>query len=119
MIVVVSDHNEMVDDNPQGRPSIDNEGDNCVFIAINSGQNKWIEGPVGQIDIYPTLLDLLGLNQQQWKGLGYSLMRNDITSAATSPGITAGHGTLINRQQEAWRVSDMIITSHWFEPQER
>ena len=119
VIVVVSDHNEMVDDNPQGRPSIDNEGDNCVFIAINSGQNKWIEGPVGQIDIYPTLLDLLGLNQQQWKGLGYSLMRNDITSAATSPGITAGHGTLINRQQEAWRVSDMIITSHWFEPQER
>lgn len=118
MIVVISDHNEMVDDDPHGRPSISQEGDNCVFLAINSGQNKWIEGPVGQIDIYPTLLDLLGLNAQQWKGLGYSLMRNDITTVATSPGITAGNGTLINRQQEAWHISDMIITSHWFEPKE-
>jgi len=116
MIVIASDHSEMVDfDQAHGRPSIDQEGDNCVFIAINSGQCGFIEGPIGQIDIYPTLLDLLGLNDNKWKGLGYSLMRNNIASAATSPYSLSGNGTLIKRQQEAWTISDLIIKSRWFE----
>lgn len=118
MIVIVSDHNEMIDDAPNGRPSIDKQGDDCVLVIINSGQEGLIKGPIGQIDIYPTLLDLLGENSQRWKGLGYSLMRNDITSVAISPSITAGHSTLINRQLEAWKISDLIITSRWFSPKE-
>ena len=118
MIVIVSDHNEMIDDAPNGRPSIDREGDNCVFIAINSGQNGLIEGPIGQIDIFPTLMDLLGLNEHKWKGLGLSVMRNDICSAAVSPSVVAGSSPMLLRQQQAWRISDMIITSRWFEPRE-
>ncbi len=115
MIVIVSDHNEIVDDAPNGRPSIDKEGDNCAMIIINSGQQGRIAGPIGQIDIYPTLLDLLGLNSQQWKGLGHSVLRGNITSVATAPTTTAGNSTLTSRQQEAWRISDMIITSRWFD----
>lgn len=118
MIVIVSDHNEMVDDNPKGRPSIDPEGDNCVFLAINSGQSGLIEGPIGQIDIYPTLMDLLGLNFNQWKGLGLSVLRNDICSVATSPNSVSGYSPLLTRQKQAWRISDMIITSRWYEPKE-
>lgn len=118
MIVIVSDHNEMVDDNPKGRPSIDPEGDNCVFLAINSGQSGLIEGPIGQIDIYPTLMDLLGLNFNQWKGLGLSVLRNNICSVATSPNSVSGDSPLLTRQKQAWRISDMIITSRWYEPKE-
>ncbi|MBR5086093.1 MAG: LTA synthase family protein [Muribaculaceae bacterium] len=118
MIVIVSDHNEMIDDSPKGRPSIDLEGDNCVFLAINSGQSGLIDGPIGQIDIYPTLMDLLGLNFNQWKGLGLSILRNDICSVATSPNSAAGDSPLLNRQKQAWRISDMIITSRWYEPNE-
>lgn len=118
MLVIVSDHNEMIDDDDNGRPSIDREGDNCVMLIVNSGQAGEIEGPIGQIDVYPTLLDLLGLNSQKWKGLGYSLLRNEITSAATSPSSIAGNSTLINRQQEAWRISDLMITSRWFSPKD-
>ncbi len=114
MIVIVSDHNEMVDDSPQGRPAIDKDGDNCVMLIINSGQAGRIGGPIGQIDIYPTLLDLLGLNSQSWKGLGCSVLRDDITSVATAPMMSAGSSPLISRQQEAWRISDLIITSRWF-----
>lgn len=114
MIVIVSDHNEMVDDASNGRPSIDKEGDNCVLIIMNSGQAGRINGPIGQIDIYPTLLDLLGLNSQNWKGLGYSLLRTSITSVATGPSTTAGSSQIIERQKEAWRISDLLITSQWF-----
>ena len=119
MIVIVSDHNEMVDDSPQGRPAIDREGDNCAMIIINSGQAGHINGPIGQIDIYPTLLDLLGLNSQTWKGLGYSVLRNNITSVATAPTTIAGNSPLKSRQQEAWRISDLIITSRWFDPKKK
>ena len=118
MIVILSDHSEMVDDSPQGRPSIDMEGDNCVFIAINSGQNGCIKGPFGQIDVFPTLLDLLGADSPKWNGLGYSLLRNDIHSAALSPSTVVGESSLLPRQQETWRISDMIITSRWFAPKE-
>ena len=115
MIVIVSDHNEIVDDAPNGRPSIDKTGDDCVMLILNSGQAGRINGPIGQIDVYPTLLDLLGLNAQTWKGLGYSVLRNDITSVAIAPTLSAGSSQLINRQKEAWRISDLIITSRWFD----
>ena len=118
MIVIVSDHNEMVDDSPKGRPSIDVEGDNCVFIALNSGQNGLIEGPIGQIDIYPTLIDLMGLNDQKWRGLGYSILRNDIHSVATAPSAAAGSSPLLSRQQQAWRISEMIIKIRWYDKDE-
>lgn len=119
MLVIVSDHNEMVDDAPGGRPSIDKEGDNCVFLAINSGQNGRIAGPFGQIDVFPTLLELLGATTSKWNGLGYSVLSNDVHSVATSPTSTTGGGTLLKRQQQAWTISDMIITSRWFDKDDK
>ena len=118
MLVIVSDHSEIVDDAPDGRPSIAPDGDCCVFLAINSGQNGMIAGPVGQIDVFPTIIELMGLGNQRWNGLGNSILHGDVTSVATSPLETKGNGSLLKRQQEAWRISDMIITSRWFEPKE-
>lgn len=118
MIVIVSDHSEMVDDAPAGRPSIDKDGDRCVFIAINSGQSGLIAGPLGQIDVFPTLSELLGINDSRWRGLGISFLRGEVTSVATTPTQVVGNGALIKHQQEAWHISDMIITSRWFEPRQ-
>ncbi len=118
MIVIVSDHSESVDDAPNGRPSIDRDGDKCVCVIINSGQGGKIAGPVGQIDIFPTLNELLGTSNTHWSGLGNSILRDDVTSVATSPTQAMGASKLINRQKEAWRISDMIIKSRWFEPRE-
>lgn len=114
IVVIASDHNELVDDDPRGRPALDREGDNCVFLVLGTGHGRRIEGPVGQIDIYPTLLDIMGGNSQPWKGLGYSLLRYNITSAATAPGEMAGSSSLSGRQQQAWRVSELLITSRHF-----
>ncbi len=116
MIVIVSDHSEIVDDAPAGRPSIDPEGDKCVFLVVNSGQNGIIDGPVGQIDVFPTLVELMGVGNSHWSGLGNSVLRGEVTSVATSPTEGIGSGALYNRQKQAWSISDMIITSRWFEP---
>lgn len=109
VLVIASDHNEFVEGAPQGSAD-----DDCVFIVSGAGQGRRIEGPVGQIDIYPTLLDIMGCNSQPWKGLGFSLQRYLITSAATAPGEMAGTSSLSDRQQQAWRISDLLITSRYF-----
>ena len=109
VLVIASDHNEFVEGAPQGSAD-----DDCVFIVSGAGQGRRIEGPVGQIDIYPTLLDIMGCNSQPWKGLGFSLQRYLITSVATAPGEMAGTSSLSDRQQQAWRISDLLITSRYF-----
>ena len=109
LIIIASDHSEPVDDDSKGRPSLSKNGNECVFIVLNSGQGKLINGPVGQIDIYPTLLDVMGLNDYPWKGLGHSLMRYNVTSVAESTDETFGTSPLLKQQQEAWTISNILI----------
>ncbi len=109
VIVIASDHSEIVDDDPNGRQSLSKNGNECVLIVINGSQGKFIGGPIGQIDIYPTLLDVMGLNDYSWKGLGHSLLRNDVRSATESAEDTFGTSPLLKQQQEAWTVSDILI----------
>ena len=118
VIIVASDHSDFVDDDPNGRASISKRGIECVFVILNSGlQGQRIEGPVGQIDIYPTLLDIMGTNFYWWKGLGYSMLRNDIHSAVPAPGETAGNtsSSLFPHQNEAWQVSNTLIKTNWWQ----
>ena len=117
VFIIASDHSDFVDDDPRGRAAISKRGIECVFVILNSGlPGRRIEGPVGQIDLYPTLLDLLGLNTYWWKGLGHSLLRNDVHSAVPAPGETVGDTTspLLHHQQQAWPVSETIIKSNWW-----
>ncbi len=114
VIVIASDHSEPVDDDPAGRPALSKNGNECVFIVINGAQGKRIDGPVGQIDIYPTLLDVMGLNDYPWKGLGHSLLRHAVTSAAESADGTVGTSPLLKQQQQAWSVSDILIRGNWY-----
>lgn len=114
IIVVASDHSEPVDDDSRGRPSISKNGNECVFIVINAAKGKFIQGPIGQIDVYPTVLDVIGLNSYRWKGLGHSLLRYDIHSVAESNDETTGNSDLIKQQKQAWTVSDILIKANRF-----
>ena len=114
VFVIASDHSEPVDDDPKGRPALSRNGDECVLIVLNAKQGAQIKGPVGQIDVYPTILDVMGLNDYTWKGLGHSLLRNDITSVAISPDEVRGNSPLLPSQQQAWDVSNTLIRANWF-----
>ncbi len=114
VFVIASDHSEPVDDDPKGRPALSRNGDECVLIVLNAKQGAQIKGPVGQIDVYPTILDVMGLNDYTWKGLGHSLLRNDITSVAISPDEVRGNSPLLPSQQQSWDVSNTLIRANWF-----
>jgi phosphoglycerol transferase MdoB-like AlkP superfamily enzyme len=116
VLVVASDHSDYVDDDPHGRAAISKRGTECMFVILNSGlPGRRIEGPVGQIDIYPTLLDIMGANSYWWKGLGYSLLRNDVKSAVLAPGDALGTSPLLNHQRQAWPISETLIKTNWWE----
>jgi phosphoglycerol transferase MdoB-like AlkP superfamily enzyme len=75
---------------------------------------------MGQIDIYPTLCELLGLSGYKNKGLGSSVLNVAKVGIAINP-----HGTVfgdtvnvapaeIQHLKEAWKVSDEIIKYDYF-----
>ena len=118
VIVIASDHSENVDDDPAGRPSLSKNGNECVLIVINAAAGMKLEGPIGQIDVYPTILDIMGLNDYSWKGLGHSLLRGGVRSVAASVDETVGTSPLIKSQKKAWMASDILIKANWFKNKE-
>ena len=79
------------------------------------------EKVMGQIDVYPTLLDLLNLTDYQWGGLGYSILDPAKPGIAIGPhgkvyGDTSGiSDKIIRHLSDAWNVSDEIIRYDFFE----
>jgi phosphoglycerol transferase MdoB-like AlkP superfamily enzyme len=75
---------------------------------------------MGQIDIYPTLLELLGLTDYAWHGLGQSILNPAGKGIAVNAhnalyGDTASvSGDDIRHLREAWKVSDKIIRYDYF-----
>ncbi len=83
------------------------------FIVLNAPVGGRYDEVFGQIDMYPTLLDMLGLNDYHWRGLGHSLLRVGAPRCAVSSmtGEVAGDttGVDMNVLRKARRISDVLI----------
>lgn len=111
VIVIASDHNmRLSGDEESGKSPI-------VFIALNAGITKMIDYPVGQIDVFPTILDLMGVEDCSWRGLGISMFNSENRSAVDVNGVLHGKSTpeIDQRKKDAWDISDMIIRSNYFD----
>ena len=93
LIVMASDHHA---------PGIAADADSRLpFVILNAGRLP-CAGPaaeVGQQDVYPTLLDLLGLRvdaNPSWRGLGYSMFSKEPAAGRMS-------------EDEQQRLSDVIL----------
>ena len=67
MVVIASDHNAPGTTKPDGSPA------DIVFIAANARRTPPIDEPVHQVDVFPTILDLMGV-QSAWRGVGHSML---------------------------------------------
>ena len=106
VIVITGDHN--------ARPNCLN-GNRLVntqipLIILNSGIGLRSHAVIGQSDLYPTILDLMGASDYKWRGVGISLFRNpwvmnpsDSKPESVSP--------MEYPSPEAWKVSDLLIRS--------
>ncbi|MGM9796469.1 MAG: LTA synthase family protein [Parabacteroides sp.] len=84
------------------------------FILLNAPFALRYEPVMGQIDIYPTLLQLLGLTDYHWHGLGQSILDPFKPASAVNPQMQAEGDTLVERLQAAYPLSDHIIRSDYF-----
>lgn len=112
VIVIVSDHNIAVTEK-----DISNGPDYPIaFIALNTGHTEKVPRTVGQIDVYPTIREIMG-RSDGWHGLGMSILDPRNNSAVDASG--ALHSTsgqrLDSLKHEAWRISDLMIRGNYFE----
>ncbi len=91
------------------------------LIILNSPVAGRIDKVVGQIDIYPTLLNLLGLDKYAWKGLGQSILSPSHPGIAVSSMTMELAGDTVNANPEivkhlndAMTISDAMIRMDYF-----
>lgn len=110
VIVIASDHSQDF--------ASDSKGDiPMLFMALNTGTTQRISRRVGHIDIYPTILQIMGAyDSARWKGVGISIL-DERLNAAYSP-LTGFSGTphpaFKERMMEAYPVSELIIRANYF-----
>ena len=101
LIAIISDHNEIDKNQIENRKETLTEDKEIAMIILNGSQKLNYTSKMEQIDIYPTLLDLMGANNYPWKGLGHSIFRKDSI-------------LLLPLEERRSYISDLIITKGYF-----
>ncbi len=117
MVVITGDHEGLADYRAAlagEYPYVDG-GQHTPFIVLNSPVALRYDGAMGQVDMYPTLLQLAGLTGYGWHGMGRSILDGSFPGVAVgSQGATEGAADSIPAQelrhlQGAREVSDRMI----------
>jgi len=121
VVAIVSDHTQLYLNRIEGRPDQQFQPRDWGIPAIIVGADTTLTltATVGQCDIYPTLLDVMGANRYPWKGLGHSLLRYPVGSAIMPRNMSVvgdQQSPLVSQQLQAWQVSRLLINDapHWF-----
>lgn len=126
ILVTVSDHSIHTDESGA-------EAMYCnipmAFVATNTGVTHCETDVVGQVDLFPTIIDIMGFYQdgsrgaysvdgthQLWRGLGKSFLSPGYINAAIDPqGRVHGDAKAdVERLQKSLRVSNDIIRGNYF-----
>lgn len=113
IVAIVSDHTQVYLNRVEGRhDSIATPNDWGIPLIIVGCDTTMTYLPViGQVDVFPTLLDVMGANDYTWKGLGHSLLRYPVKSAIFPRNMSViGDSTALTpRQRRAWEISQRMI----------
>lgn len=120
VIVITGDHEQMTFNQYEGREQAAAEDCFVPFIIINSPLfSKHTDKVIGQVDIYPSLLNLMGCYDYSWKGLGESVFADSISDYASfRTGIAAGgvnvSDSVKKHRDDCWKVSDILLRMNYF-----
>ena len=113
VIAIVSDHTQLYRNRIEGRPDEEFVPDDWGIPMIIAGADTTVrrDAIMGQVDVYPTLLDVIGANHYPWKGLGHSILRHDVQSAIQprNMSVIGNSNSLTAQQMEAWEISRLLI----------
>ena len=114
IIVMASDH--QAPSHALREPAI-SDG-RIILMIINSGLPGGIDSrTVGQIDVYPTILDVMGMKHPRWPGMGQSLIQHVPGFAVVRGTVVVGDSSdtsAISRQKRLWKLSARMIKTNTF-----
>ena len=113
VVAIVSDHTQVYLNRVKGMTDYESVPDDWGIPLIIAGCDTTIryDAVIGQVDVYPTLLDVMGANAYPWKGLGHSILRCPVSGAIQPRNMSVlGDSTsLTPHQREAWDISRWLI----------
>jgi phosphoglycerol transferase MdoB-like AlkP superfamily enzyme len=113
MIVIASDHNVLVEGmaEEQNRRRI-------VFVAANTGVTAQIGKVVGQVDVFPTVLELMGVDADTtWSGVGLSMFNPHCQGALDKEGRVVGASSdsaYVEHLKLARKASNVMLRMDYF-----
>ena len=117
MIVIVGDHDDCTFNKFEGRNECLLPDRFVPLIVLNANKKLLVNNfVIGQVDIYPSLLDLMHVDDYCWKGLGTSFFKQQIGGAVYHNGDCIGqdNDSIISSLSEKWNESDLLIRAHAF-----
>lgn len=117
MIVITGDHEGLAADRADILKSKVAQGivspkQFTPFIVVNSPVGLHYDKVMGQIDMYPTVLNLMHLDHYAWKGLGQSILDPGKYPVAVGSNMNVegkAPAKEVNRLKEAFYISDLMI----------
>ena len=113
VLAIVSDHTQLYRNRVMGISDYDAVPDDWGIPLIIAGCDTTLryDAVIGQVDVYPTLLDVMGANAYPWKGLGHSILRYPVAGAIQPRNMSViGDSTgLTPQQRKAWDISRLLI----------
>lgn len=116
LVVITGDHEGLAAYRKEVAAECDfvDPGQHTPLIVVNSPVGGWFEKPMGQVDIYTTLLELAGLGDYGWHGLGQSALEGHpgvaVGSDRSVEGDTAAAGAAaVSRLKQAPAISTRIV----------
>lgn len=126
MVLITGDHEGLAKErdgirksSPEAAALVD-AGQFTPFIVLNAPVGGRYDAVMGQVDMYPTLLAMLGANGYAWQGVGESVLSPGKIEAAISSMTNelVGDTTDVNPEKlqnwnDARRISDIIIRTDY------
>lgn len=121
IVVIVGDHEGLASyrqelvGNPACRGLVSDK-QLTPFIVLNSPVGMRYDKFMGQIDIYPTLLNLMQLDAYRWHGLGQSILdprKQGVAVGSVMNVEGTGSDKEVERLKEAHTVSDYMLRHDW------
>ena len=113
IVAIVSDHTQLYLNRVKGKSDYEWEPNDWGIPLIIAGCDTTLryDNVIGQVDVFPTILDVMGANGYPWKGLGHSILRYPVKSAIQPRNMSViGDSTVITpHQRQAWDISRWLI----------
>ena len=118
MVVIVGDHEGLAADRADIRRSAEGRrvvpaGQYTPFIVLNSPVAMRYDGVLGQVDMYPTILNLMHLDNYLWRGMGQSLLDKRKKAVAVGSQMNVEGDIPHTSKVEISRLTQAHIIADW------